>query len=582
MQRGRFAQEFLAELMREPRAMRVAMLAERARWLRSLKINGREDLLFELELHLRGIELAFNRRHLAADGRALLGQDFAEEVRAVRDALHRASMLARRLTLPATEQSIQFRAYIERHSTEEARRSRITQELHEQRTPEESLYVLRHHLRALQGMADQLLRQTYVTFQAFDDFAVLGEHVILSSKYFRPPSALEFRTEYDRVGSVRLLELVKRVSEARARKALALGFLASFRLLRYLRFIPAAPVAAPRRALLTAHLVHDESIAVANYLTVDLTRFAVAAKEHELIVAAATDAAEHLRNAAAQVAATLSVRPVERAALDAAREALSEGAKAAASALAQAVEPGSNAAEIFDGQRARRERAERLRRDLWLSGELLKGALEQLFPAMKGEQTKAFEEISALVRFFRDFRQVGYYLLRSGDHDPFDRFFQALDALTTAAQSPARDRHLYLECRRFLTVVERSYALVCRRAELLSSGLDLDAARKDLIHYRAGTEPETPADTSLVQQLLLSDAVNAATGTAAPQDAMLEMLGEPPEEDGESDVDFSEEADLDLIPVSEAAMNAPAPAAPTPAAFDPELTRRIWKADETG
>jgi hypothetical protein len=555
----------------------VAVLAERARWLRTLKITGREDLLFELELHLRGIELAFNRRHLAADGRALLGQDFAEEVRSIRDALHRAAMVARRLTLPTTEQSIRFRAYVERHSNEEARRSRITQELHEQRTPEESLYVLRHHLRALQGMADQLLRQTYVTFQAFDDFATLGEHVILSSKYFRPPSALEFRTEYDRVGSVRLLELVKRVSEARARKALALGFLASFRLLRYLRFIPAAPVAAPRRCLLTANLVHDESIAVANYLTVDLPRFAVAAKEHELILAAATDAAEHLRNAAAQVAATLAVRPVERTALDAAREALSEGAKAAASSLAQAVEPGSNAAEIFDGQRARRERAERLRRDLWLSSELLKVTLEDLFPAMKGEQTNAFEAVSALSRFIRDFRQVGYYLLRSGDHEPFDRFFQALDALTTAAPSPARDRHLYLECRRFLTIVERSFALVCRRAELLSTALDEAALRQDLERYRNGLEPEPAAEASLVSQLLIADAV-AGRGPTPPNDTMLEMLGEPMDDEGSQDVDLSEEAELDLITESE---TAPAATAPASGSFNPDLTRRIWKADGT-
>jgi hypothetical protein len=573
MQRGRFAQEFLAELMREPRALRAALLAERARWLRGLKITGREDLLFELELLLRGVELAFAHRHTSFDGRALLGQDFSEEMRAIRDALHRAAMVARRLTMNITEQSFQFRAYLERHSAEESRRQRVTHDLMEQRTPEEALFVLRHHLRALQGIADQLLRQTYVTYQAFDDFAVLGEHTILSNKYFRPPSALEFRTEYDRVGSVRLLELVKRVSEARARKALALGFLAAFRLLRYLRFIPTAPVAAPRRALLTAHLVHDESLAVASYLTNDLPRLVASAAENELILAAAVDAAEHLRNASAQVAATLALRPVERASLDVARDALSEGAKAAASALAQAVEPSSTAAELFDGQRARRERAERLRRDLWLATQLLRACQDDLFPAMKSEQTRAFESVTALARFARDFKQVGYYLLRSGDHEPFDRFFQALEALNTAAPSPARDRHLYLECRRFLGIVERGHALVCRRAELLDSPIDEAAFQADLLRYQQGVEMDPPTGQSLGSQLLIAD-LNAGDGDSGPHDAMLEMLGEPLDDllDAQP-MDLTEETDSEFITPIEGTLAATKTEEP----FQPDNTSRIWR-----
>src|SRR4051812_20243546 len=220
MQRGRFAQEFLAELMREPRALRLALLAERARWLRTLKMGGREELLFELEMLLRGLELAFDRRHQPADARAVLGQDFSEPLRSIRDALHRTSMVAKRLTSAQTEQSFQFRTYLERQASDEQRKTRLSHDILEQRTPDESLLVLRSGLRALQGITDQLVKSPFVTFQTYSDLAVLGEQIVLSNKYFRPPGALEFRTEYDRVGSVRLLELVKRVTDARARKAL--------------------------------------------------------------------------------------------------------------------------------------------------------------------------------------------------------------------------------------------------------------------------------------------------------------------------------------------------------------------------
>lgn len=628
MQRGRFAQEFLAELLREPRALRMALLGERARWLRGLKVGGREELLFELELLLRGLELSFDRRHQSPEGRPLLGFDFSDELRAVRDALHRASLVARRLTSTAIEQGIQFRAYVERQAAEEQRRGRLTHELVEQRSPDESLILLRQSLRALQGLADQLLKTPFITFQAFSDFATLGEQVLLSSKYFRPPTVLEFRTEYDRVGSVRLLELVKRVSESRARKSLALAFLACFRLLRYLRYIPAAPTAVPRRALLTILLVRDEAMAVASYLETDVPRLTAAAAEAQLVSAAAGEAAELLRNALASVSASLAERVIARDVLEKARELFGEAAKGAASALAHAVEPGSNAADIFDGQRARRERAERLRQNLWVLGQLLRSCLDDLFPAVKGEPTRAIDAVVALIRFVGDFRQMGYYLLRAGDHEPFDRFFGSLEALTNAAPSPARDRHLYLECRRFVTIIERGLALVSRRAELLDIAPDLASFQAEYDRYRAAGTSGAPALDAVIERHLSSpegedSRVRAAPNTEERTDPFARSSNQPqggaepsaralqPLEPAghvsdaeqalaqepyfEPNPDF-EEADLDLSPAefesrgelltstpleesnvdfSEEEVTPPAVDEP----FNPELTRRIWRGD---
>lgn len=572
MQRGRFAQEFLAELMREPRALRVAHLGERARWLRSLKVGGREELLFEFELHLRALERAFARKE-SLDGRPLLGQDFSDDVRAVRDTLHRAEMVARRLTATTVEQAFQLRSYLERQA-EETRRSRLTHDLVEQRTPEESLLLLRQGIRALMGLSDQLLRNNYVTYQAWTDLSTLGEQMILSSKYFRPAGALEFRTEYDRVGSVRLLELVRRVGESRARKALALGFLASFRLLRYLRYIPAKPVAAPRRALLTALLVREEATSVANYLATDLPRLVQAAAEAPVVAAAAGEAAELLREALSNVTGPLAVRPASRDALELAREQLSEGAKAAAAALARAVEPEASAAEIFDGQRARRDRAERLRGDLWLLGQLLRGSLDALFPAMKGSPTRAVEQVAALVRFTNDFRQMGYHLLRAGDHEPFDRFLGSLEALTHAAPSPARDRHLYLECRRFLTVVERALALVNRRAELVQVPVDETALRIQLQRYQRASTSISPAlDTALADQLL---APPTDDDPGAPSLEQTPPPGEPPVP---HTVDDDGEAELELPPFEPVpqTLSSATSEVPPEEGFDPDTTRRIWR-----
>lgn len=540
MQRARFAQEFLAELMREPRALRLALLAERSRWLRVLKVGGREELLFELELLLRALEYAFDRRNQASEGRAILGQDFAEPLRAARDALHRASMVARRLTPAHVDQSFQLRAYVERQAGDDQRRTRVSHDILEQRTPEESLLVLRSGLRALQGLTDQLVKSPVVTFQTFSDLAVLGEQLLLTNKYFRPPGALEFRTEYDRVGSVRLLELVKRVSDGRARKALALGFLSCFRLLRYLRYIPAPPVAPPRRAMVVARMAVEEAGSVANYLASDVSRLVSAASEAPLLEAAAGNAADVLRQALASLASDLAGEVIGPEALERVRTVLGDGARGAAGALAQAVEPGASASDIFDGQRARRERAERLRRDLWLLGQLLRACLEDLFPAMRGEAARAFEALAALARFASDFRSMGYYLLRTGDHDPFDRFFAALEALTGAAPSPARDRHLYLEVRRFLPVVERALALVNRRAELVGAPPDAARLAADLQRYlKGGTTIAPPLEAALedpTPELALAEPPEdwQAGDEEADRLDRVEYTPHPPVDDAES------------------------------------------------
>src|SRR4051812_7994087 len=114
-----FAREFLAELIREPRALKDALLADRARWLRSLNVTGREDLLFELDMLLRAVQLSLGRRHGGANGKGAFGVDFAHDLRGVREAFQRMNALSRKLLIPSAEQNFRFRAYLERSVSEE-------------------------------------------------------------------------------------------------------------------------------------------------------------------------------------------------------------------------------------------------------------------------------------------------------------------------------------------------------------------------------------------------------------------------------------------------------------------------------
>ncbi len=84
-------QDFFFELMRESQRGRAPQLAERDRWIRTLELSGREEVLFELEMLLRGLDRFFVLRNLFGDEAAAAERDFREELRAARDALHRRS-----------------------------------------------------------------------------------------------------------------------------------------------------------------------------------------------------------------------------------------------------------------------------------------------------------------------------------------------------------------------------------------------------------------------------------------------------------------------------------------------------------
>src|SRR5437899_11471334 len=141
--RRSFAQDFCFELMRDSQRVRAVYLAERERWIRSLEVSGREEILFELEVLLCGIDRFFNLRNLFGDLQPPQERDWKEELKATRDAVHRSVHLSRKLIEQRQEQALLFRNFVEGSLPDDRARSRLGNEMREQRTPEESLFLLR-------------------------------------------------------------------------------------------------------------------------------------------------------------------------------------------------------------------------------------------------------------------------------------------------------------------------------------------------------------------------------------------------------------------------------------------------------
>jgi hypothetical protein len=479
--RRSFAQDFFFELMRDSQRVRAVYLAERERWIRTLQVSGREEILFELEMLLRGLDRFFNLRTLFGEVAPPQERDYREELKAARDAVHRAIDLSRKLIVQKQEQALLFRSFVEGSLADDRARARLGAELREQRTPEESLFLLRSGLSAHQGILDHLLRLDTAPQSLFLDVGRALQHELFVSRYFGPPSALEFRTEYDRVSSVRLLEALRAMADEKQRKAFALALLAAFRTLRSLRYVPAPPVAHSRRVLVILSLVRSELLALIGYLENDVPRLCATAAGVGEAAAGGRAAAAPLREVLERLAPILSVPLTDRAQLDQHRDQLVAATKQAIGAIASALDPALGTAQLFEDQAARTEQSERLRRDLWLFRALCLETAEKLDRSDEGP-----EAADPLRRFTTDFRDIGYQLLRHSDRELFDRFLDLLEGWSGRSGETAglRMQRLRDDCRRFAEILDRALEMVGNRAELQRLPIDEMSYREALARVR--------------------------------------------------------------------------------------------------
>ncbi len=477
--RPRRARDFYFELISESQAPRSGLLSERERWLRAVKVEGREELLFELEMLLRGMERYFTLQNLSSQSEPALTRDFRPELTDIWDALNRVIGVARLLLDPAEDQKRVFRRYVESQLSDDRARRRLLEEELDEDSPAESLFVLRESFSALKGVLEHLLSLPFAGFPLFADVGNLLLGDIVRSRFFRPFSTLEFRLEYDRVKSLRLLEALRGL-EPTERSAFGILTLSLFRLLHYVSYIGAGPSAAPGagREQVVLALIRSEASSLSNVLSSRLVE-RMGSRKHQ---AFAMKAAGELQARTAEIAATLDKPRAPPAAWEGLAEAAAAGYtklfRGQLARVAKLLVPGEESS--FDGITSVLDIAMRLQRDLWIFAELCR-AVEGVFHNGEAEQAEA--ALAALRSCIVDFEAVSYQLLRYGDIEPFDRFIAIIGELSGVPKGPVARARLAEDCRLFAQVAQATFAAVSRRADLRSSAFDLKSARWGLSRY---------------------------------------------------------------------------------------------------
>ncbi|MHB8878574.1 MAG: hypothetical protein ACYC8T_33160, partial [Myxococcaceae bacterium] len=457
----RSSRDFYAELIKGSQSKAAGFLAERERWLRSVEVDGREELLFEFEMLLRGVERYFNLHNLPLDAsRPVVTRSFHEELVDVHDAIDQSIRLARQLLDQDSDQKMVFRKYVESQLADDrVRRELIESEL-DQDSPQESLFVLRQSFDALRTIVDHLLRLPICSYNLFCDVGNLALRDVVLNRYFRPFRPLEFRIEYDRIKSVPVLGALSALEEPE-RRLFTVAFLACFRILHYLSYVSTEAGASPeRRCRVVLALARSEAITLAGYLTGELAPKATAKRHKGVALKAAREITRESGRLAKKLAEDLDD---EGAALLEAAVGLTALFRRQIETLATAIEPRLCGEALFDRLVSRSDCALRLRRDLWVLATLCKDAEAAL---RRPEPDGVEPTLAAVRRYLGYFYDVSYQLLRYGDYEAFDRFAAMVLEQGQAPAGPVARARLAEDCRMFSQVAETTFAAVNRRTDL--------------------------------------------------------------------------------------------------------------------
>jgi hypothetical protein len=510
------------DLLRDTRGLRREQAQARESWLSRLPLDGKEELLFELEILLKGLACFANPRNHPGPARRIpvVAQDFREPLVLAKDAMTRIVWLSRTLLLDR-ERAFVFSRYLETVLPDDGARTRLVHETLSQDTPEESLFVLRHAMSNLHEVTAGVARLERVPYRLF--YALLGvsHREVSRSAYFNPLSALEFRPEFDRIGNPRILELMRSVNGEPARRLVALAFLSLFRMLRYLSLCEAAvkDEASSRRMAGVVYLVmsvlRSDARALTGYLRQRAGVLLADSYERELL---RTPAAHMLvryesllgeghrllgiKSTLGGVAANLRLEmrrafehdlaPPESTTSEVVRASVARTVANLRPALQNAIlflgkTLGTRLDEhgVFDDAVAKRTLSERLRRDVWMFGQIVRAFATKARATPSSEVKWSGASSLQFVReFLAYFRAMGYPLLRSADYPRFDAFMRAMSSLEEAdLVDPARLAAATVECEQFFEFLNALFESIGKRDELAGLTFDRRAAAESLRLY---------------------------------------------------------------------------------------------------
>lgn len=219
------------DLLRDTRHITRDQATARETWLNGLSLEHKEDLLFELEMLLKGVVAWGNpRNHPFRRPRtpARTG-DFYPHLRVAHATLSRSLAICTQL-LGASPNRLALGRYLAVGAADLLQMP-STREVPSE-GPLESLAALRNALVVSTELMAGLLLSERIPFRLFHSSMVVLQREIERNPHFNPLYTLEFRPEFDRIRAADVLETLQVVEQESCHRLAALLYLSHFRLMR--------------------------------------------------------------------------------------------------------------------------------------------------------------------------------------------------------------------------------------------------------------------------------------------------------------------------------------------------------------
>ncbi len=484
----------------------ATLTRERGEWLSGLPVTDKEELLFEFDMLLRGLDRYFHLDNLfyLNEPDQAIHRGFTEELGVVSHLLKRATAVCEALLGQPEENVYHFQRFLETNLGDNNLRDQMAEKSVSQETPRESLYLLYDVIRNLQPVVEALTERRHTPYAVFKSVGQILRKSLLQNRYFNPLQSHSFNPAYDKIQNKPIAQIVSGIAHKLLQRRLSFVFLACFRLLHYLRFVNTRErdLAHLKSMLLVFVLVRSDARALLSYLETGFKEHLFDAEGRLEPDEGQDDVEAQLHDQAVRLVAQLDllayqlsmeIKKLSEQELCASLQAVKtfqlrvtvENVQAIllnffqqmVVSLAQIFGPGLDGTEIFPQYESRSQQSKRLLEEVAVFRDLIAYFEERVKKgAAPGGSDPAVSFLVSLKKFLDYFRNQSFVRLRIQDVSEFSDYFKIVLHLSVKDLESDITRETFLtRSTRFRAYLDLTIQAMRRRDDL--RGIEPSAGR---------------------------------------------------------------------------------------------------------
>lgn len=463
--------------------MKKLLSIERDKWLETLRVDGKDRLLSELEMLLKASERFFNIDNLPVSNKEqIISKNFYNELKILAGTAKRIVSIIRMLLVDKSANVFYFQAYVENRLLADYARDRIIEIYLNQSSPRDSLYLLYITFLNLGTLYEAVANSKKVSYSMYSNLGQLTSREISLNKYFNPLKLEPFLERFDKIHDHHIKNVINGINNENLRLKTSIVFLSLFKLLRCLKYVnnESEDIEQLRSSLLIFTLIHAEAKVLTKFLDDEFLKQKSNHAYEESIITTVDSLSFQLSIEIRKVFGQILKDVIEignllklRAAIDSAKGILANFIQQSIILVAHKFDPALKGNEIFPDFVSKIEQSLRLREDIWLFKNVLEffeenttenGATHDYTPRALFNMAREY------IYYFQD---ISFSLVRYSDHEEFEKFF---DRLSVYREDDLLNKFKFIELRKtihnFKIFLETTFGHIANRSELKDMQLD--------------------------------------------------------------------------------------------------------------